>query len=95
MIDGQLRIGDPELYKKVASDRDVDLILRSTLDGAKSASEIILDSNIAPSTAYRKLKKLASMNLLQIEYIMGERGRWETKYRSNLGVMRLDCDGKF
>lgn len=65
-------------------DRDTRLILESTCNMEKSANQIILDSNIAQSTAYRKLKKLVSLNFLNIRYVIGEYGRWETRYRSNL-----------
>lgn len=71
-------------YEKLLSDRDTRLILESTVAEPKSANQIILESNIAQSTAYRKLKKLVCMNVLKIEYVVGMNRRWEMRYRSNL-----------
>lgn len=71
-------------YKRIITDRDTKLILESISGTAKSANQIILESNLAQSTAYRKLKRLVEMNFLQTEYSMGEYGRWETLYKHNL-----------
>ncbi|MGI0073441.1 MAG: hypothetical protein ACREA3_06490 [Nitrosotalea sp.] len=59
-------------------------ILESTRDVPKSTNQIISECNIAQSTAYRKLKKLAQMNLLRSRHVFSESGNWETKYQSNL-----------
>lgn len=72
------------LYERVITDRDAKLILASTNDKAKSANQIIVESNLAQSTAYRRLKRLASLNLLRIEYVIGECGRWEMRYKNNI-----------
>ncbi|HKU32339.1 MAG TPA: hypothetical protein VJR22_00650 [Candidatus Nitrosotalea sp.] len=72
-----------ELYEKILSDRDTKLILESTYDVSKSANQIILESNLAQSTTYRKLKRLVETNLLQIEYVVGMSGRWEMRYKTN------------
>ena len=74
-------------YKKTIFDRDTKLILKSTYDMAKSANQIMFEANIAQSTAYRKLKKLVNMNFLQIEYVVGEYGRWEMRYKNNLCLL--------
>ncbi len=71
-------------YERAISDRDTRLILESTRDIAKSVYQIINESNLAQSTAYRKLKRLANLNFLKIEYVIGENGRWEMRYKNNL-----------
>ncbi|MGI0046504.1 MAG: hypothetical protein ACREBB_04870 [Nitrosotalea sp.] len=75
---------DSKAYETILFDRCARLILESTYDVAKSANQIILDSNIAQSTAYRKLKKMTDMNFLHVNYVVGEHGKWEMRYRSNL-----------
>lgn len=84
MMDGQSqRYSGGRAYQRLMTDRDARLILESAKQEAKSASQIILESNIAQSTAYRKLKRLSSLNLLKIEYTVGDHGRWEMRYRTN------------
>ena len=77
------RSNKSDVYEKILSDRDTKLILESTCDMAKSANQIILESNLAQSTTYRKLKKLVRINFLKIEYVVGKCGRWEMRYKSN------------
>lgn len=77
------RIPGSRAYQRLMSDRDARLILEAAMQEPKSASQIIFESNIAQSTAYRKLKRLSSMNLLKIEYTVGDHGRWEMRYRTN------------
>lgn len=79
-----------------ARDRDTRLILESTQGTAKSAGQIISESNIAPSTAYRKLRRLVDFNFLRIEHVMGDNGRWETRYMNNLCFLdsRKNINGK-
>jgi predicted transcriptional regulator len=60
-------------------DTDTKRILESTKDMSKSASQIISECNIAQSTAYKKLKKLAQMNLLRTKHVFREYGKWDIK----------------
>lgn|SRR5574340_1422751 len=76
-----------QIYE-IICDRDTRLILESTRDFSKSANQIILECNLAQSTAYRKLKRLMQLNLLRVKYIMGDYGRWEMRYHSNLCLFR-------
>lgn len=75
------QIGIPKI-SDIINERESRRILESTKD-FKSAKQIILECNISQSTAYRKIKKLADMNLLSVKHIMGEYGKWEAQYRSN------------
>lgn len=72
---------------EVLADKDVRTILTSTRDLPKSAQQIIFECNIAESTAYRKLNKLVCQNLLNVKYVVGQCGRWEMRYRSNLCLL--------
>ena len=76
-----------QIYEIICN-RDTRLILESTRDFPKSANQIILECNLAQSTAYRKLKRLMQLNLLRVKYIMGDYGRWEMRYHSNLCLFR-------
>ena len=88
MMEGQSqRMSGGRAYQRLMSDRDARLILDAAMQEAKSASQIIIESNIAQSTAYRKLKRLSSLNLLKIEYTVGDHGRWEMRYRTNPTVL--------
>lgn len=91
----QVRLYDPKTYRRLSFDRDIRSILGLTYEKAKSANQIIVESNVAPSTAYRKLKKLVTLNFLQVEYVIGNHGRWETRYKKNLCLAderaRSDC----
>ncbi|SRR5579885_1171672 len=85
--DQMQRLDKERFYKRIVSDRDTKLILQSTYDTAKSAYQIMFEANIAQSTLYRKLRKLVRMNFLQIEYVIGEHGRWEMRYKNNLCLL--------
>ena len=85
MMYGQMeRSDETNKYEKLIMDRDTKLILQSTYGMAKSANQIIFESNLAQSTAYRKLKRLVRMNFLYVEHVIGECGRWEMRYKNNL-----------
>lgn len=68
---------------KIILERETKRILESTMD-FKSANQIIFECNISQSTAYRKIKRLVDLNLLHVKHVMGEHGRWEMRYQSNL-----------
>ena len=70
-------------YEKVIFDRNTKLILESIQNTSKSANQIIIESNLAKSTAYRKLNRLVDLNFLKIEHVIGEHGRWEMRYKNN------------
>lgn len=74
-------------HKRLLGDREAMRILESTMHEAKPASQIILESNIAQSTAYRKLKRLTNLSLLKIEFNLGDHGRWEMRYRTNVSAL--------
>ncbi|MGI0073449.1 MAG: hypothetical protein ACREA3_06535 [Nitrosotalea sp.] len=79
---------DSDYLSEIFFDRDTKFILESTRDLTKSANQIILECNLSQSTGYRKLKRLAQLKLLRIKYVMGEYGRWEMRYQSNLCLLR-------
>lgn len=73
-----------DMIFEAVADKDVRTILESTRDFYKSANQIILECNLAQSTAYRKLKRLARLNIINVKYVMGEYSGMEMRYRSNL-----------
>ncbi|MDE1830480.1 MAG: hypothetical protein KGI25_09175 [Thaumarchaeota archaeon] len=95
MPDQIQRSGKTDPYERVISDRDTKLILESTCDMAKSANQIIVESNLAQSTAYRKLKRLVDLNFLQIQHVIGECGRWEMRYKNNLCLFHTETSNNF
>jgi response regulator of citrate/malate metabolism len=76
-------VDDQQKLSKIILERETRRILESTMD-FKSANQIILECNISQSTAYRKIKRLVELNLLRVKHVMGEYGRWEMRYQSNL-----------
>lgn len=96
MIHDQVqRLGQADLYQRMISDRDTRLILESIQDKAKSANQIIMESNLAQSTAYRKLKRLVNLNVLQIENVIGKDGRWEMRFKNNLCLFPAEHSANF
>ena len=81
------KYGKSDIVPEIYFDRDYKLILATTQDYGKSASQISLECNIAQSTAYRKLKRLTQLNLVGIKNVMGRYGRWEKIYHSNLCLL--------
>lgn len=74
-------------HKRLLGDREAMRILESTMHEAKPAMQIILESNIAQSTAYRKIKRLTNLSLLRIEFNLNYHGRWEMRYRTNTSAL--------
>jgi len=64
-------------------------ILSSTMDKGKAVEEISLESNIPPSTAYRRVQALTEIGLLVVERIViSEAGKRYSIFRSAFrGVM--------
>ncbi|MDE1861657.1 MAG: hypothetical protein KGI33_01965 [Thaumarchaeota archaeon] len=76
------------VYWTILADRHSRLIMDATCNVGKSAQQIISDSNVPQSTAYRKIRRLVESNLLEIYFEIGDGGRWENRYRHARGLSK-------
>ena len=60
---------------QVLSDKDCLVIINMVKENAMNASMIYSRCNISPSTAYRKLKLLQQLNLLNVTYTIQPNGK--------------------
>lgn len=75
-------MNDVQVLREITDDISY-AILRSTIDGSKTVSQLCLENNTPPSSTYKKIKRLRRLGLLGVERIdIDEKGRKLILYRS-------------
>jgi AraC-like DNA-binding protein len=83
-------IRDSDRILKILSDKIFQKILLSTIDSAKTVTEICLENNIPVSSTYRKVQKLQEIGFIYIERIHIDKNRRRTaSYRSKIKSVSL------
>jgi hypothetical protein len=84
-------IRDSDRILKILSDKIFQKILLSTIDSAKTVTEICLENNIPVSSTYRKVQKLQEIGFIYIEriHIDKNRRRRIASYRSKIKSVNL------
>jgi hypothetical protein len=83
---------DSDRILKILSDKIFQKILLSTIDSAKTVTEICLENNIPLSSTYRKVQKLQEIGFIYIERIhidKNRRRRRTASYRSKIKSVNL------
>ena len=93
------RVKDPTMARAILQAMSDDVsrrILSSTIAAAKPVEEISAESNIPPSTTYRRVQELSELGLMVVEKIViSESGKRYSMFRSAFrGVLAELDDGQ-
>lgn len=76
-----------DVILKLLSDRNCRQVLKSVIDGPKTAHQIGLESGMLLSTVYRKLRYLQNRHLLDCKCQLREDGKKILLYRSRIRLV--------